>query len=57
MISYDIIFDIICNALRVQRIAAGVFINALVGVCLIAFAMINGLHLHYDIYHILISMF
>jgi len=52
-----IIFDIICNALRIQRTILGVFINALAGVCLIAFAMINGLHLHYDIYHILISMF
>ena len=51
------IFDILCNKLRVKRIAIGVFINALIGVFLITFAMINGLHLHYDIYHILISMF
>lgn len=52
-----IIFDIICNQLRIQRLIPGVFINASVGVLLIGFAMINGLHLHYDIFHILISMF
>ena len=52
-----IIFDIVTTKLRVQRVSAGVFINAFVGVCLITLAMINGLHLHYDIYHLLISMF
>jgi hypothetical protein len=52
-----IVFDVICNKLRLQRIAFGVFTNALVGSIIILFAMINGVHLHYNIYNIVISMF
>lgn len=52
-----IAFDSICTALRVQRVILGVFINATVGALLIAFAMINGLHLHYNLFSYIISMF
>lgn len=51
------LFDIVFNKLRLQRLVIGVFINALVGTLLMLFAIANGLHLHYNLYHILISMF
>jgi hypothetical protein len=52
-----IAFDSICTALKVQRVILGVFINATVGALLITFAMINGLHLHYNLLSYIISMF
>jgi hypothetical protein len=52
-----ITFGIIANKLRLHWIIPGVVLDSLVGVSLIAFAIINGLHLHYDIYNLLISMF
>lgn len=52
-----VIFHAACASLRVQRVILGVFINATVSALLIAFAMINGLHLHYNLLSYIISMF
>jgi hypothetical protein len=51
-----IILNGVFSALRTGKYAIGVFIDALICFSLVSFAIINGMHMHYNLYK-LISMF